>query len=146
MEPILGFFDKYRFLSNFHEHPAVVIYIDDLTGGRLPCKNVEAAFQASKTLNALERLTVSLSQTPNEAKKLGRQVSMRSDWENIKFDVMLELLNQKFSYPYYRDLLKATGDAYLEETNPWNDKIWGVCNGVGMNWLGKLLMKVREGL
>jgi hypothetical protein len=56
----------------------------------------------------------------------------------------LELLAQKFSYPYYRDLLLATGDAELIEGNVWNDVFWGVCNGIGKNWLGKLLMQVRE--
>jgi predicted NAD-dependent protein-ADP-ribosyltransferase YbiA (DUF1768 family) len=42
------------------------------------------------------------------------------------------------------DLLIETGDRYLEETNHWGDKIWGVCDSVGTNWLGKILMDVRN--
>lgn len=30
--------------------------------------------------------------------------------------------------------------------NYWKDTYWGVCNGVGENHLGKLLMKIREKL
>ena len=39
-----------------------------------------------------------------------------------------------------------TGDATLIEGNTWNDTFWGVCNGVGENNLGKILMKIREEL
>ena len=146
-EPILGFFDKYRFLSNFHEQQGVTIWIDGLElENRVPCKSVENAFQASKTLILGERFIVAYSETPGIAKKLGHKVTLRSDWETIKNDVMLELLTQKFSHLYYRDLLLATGDAYLEETNTWGDCWFGVCNGVGQNWLGKMLMQIREAL
>ena len=40
----------------------------------------------------------------------------------------------------------ATGDAELVEGNTWNDTYWGVCNGVGHNHLGKILMQVRQEL
>jgi predicted NAD-dependent protein-ADP-ribosyltransferase YbiA (DUF1768 family) len=43
-------------------------------------------------------------------------------------------------------MLKATGDEELVEGNWWNDTFWGVCNGVGENNLGKLLMKIRAEL
>ena len=42
--------------------------------------------------------------------------------------------------------LLGTGDTYLEEGNTWNDTFWGVCNGVGENNLGRILMEVREEL
>ena len=146
-EPILGFFGEYRFLSNFHEHPDVTVWIDGLElANRIPCKNVEIAYQASKTLNLDERFIVANSESPNIAKKLGRKVTLRKDWEEVKNLVMADLLIQKFSQPYYRDLLLATGDAYLEETNAWGDVWFGVCNGIGQNWLGKLLMQIREEL
>ena len=44
------------------------------------------------------------------------------------------------------DKLLATGDAYLEEGNTWHDEIWGVYQGEGTNWLGLILMQVREEL
>lgn len=33
--------------------------------------------------------------------------------------------------------------AELIEGNTWGDRIWGVCDGVGENRLGKILMRVR---
>jgi len=44
------------------------------------------------------------------------------------------------------ELLLSTGDKYLEETNNWGDEFWGVCNEVGENNLGKILIRVRKKL
>ena len=57
---------------------------------------------------------------------------------------MLSFVRAKFTYPDLQEKLLATGDAYLEEGNYWNDTTWGVCNGVGENRLGKILMQVRD--
>lgn len=57
---------------------------------------------------------------------------------------MLDLQRQKYTVPYLREKLLATGDAELVEGNTWGDRFWGVCNGVGQNWLGRLLMQVRD--
>ena len=141
---ISGFFGDYRFLSNFHTHPEILIYIDDLLGGEIGCISVENAFQALKTLDPLQRAIIAQAATPGAAKKLGKTANLRPDWEEIKIDSMLALLYQKFSHPFYRDLLVATGNAELIEDNSWNDTFWGVCNGVGQNILGKLLMKIRK--
>lgn len=43
-----------------------------------------------------------------------------------------------------RKKLLATENALLVEGNTWNDTYWGVCNGVGKNTLGQLLMKIRR--
>lgn len=59
---------------------------------------------------------------------------------------MFELLVQKYSQPKFMELLLDTGDQYIEETNHWNDTFWGVCNGVGENRLGKMIMDIREHL
>ena len=53
-------------------------------------------------------------------------------------------LRQKFKYPELREQLLSTGDQELVEGNWWRDFYWGVCNGVGDNNLGKLLMKIRD--
>lgn len=45
---------------------------------------------------------------------------------------------------YLRNKLINTGDAYLKETNTWNDTFWGISNGIGQNHLGKILMQIRE--
>ena len=57
---------------------------------------------------------------------------------------MLSGLRIKFKNPELRSLLLATGNEELVEGNWWRDTYWGVCEGVGQNKLGKLLMQVRE--
>jgi len=61
---------------------------------------------------------------------------------------MEELLFIKFGgkEPLLTRALIATGDTELIEGNDWEDTFWGVCNGMGENNLGKLLMKVRQSL
>jgi ribA/ribD-fused uncharacterized protein len=130
-----SFKGEYRWLSNFYLAEVV------LDGFVYPSS--EHAYQAAKTLNLEERRAI-LSMSVSEAKKAGRKVTLRSDWEDIKLDVMLRLLRQKFAHPELRSKLVATGDAELVEGNWWNDTFWGVCRGVGQNNLGKLLMVVRE--
>jgi predicted NAD-dependent protein-ADP-ribosyltransferase YbiA (DUF1768 family) len=39
-----------------------------------------------------------------------------------------------------RKLLLDTGTSELIEDNNWHDTFWGVCNGVGANKLGEILM------
>jgi ribA/ribD-fused uncharacterized protein len=82
--------------------------------------------------------------TAGAVKRLGRKMVLRDDWEEVKVDIMRDLLIQKFSQQPFRRLLLATGDSYLEETNTWNDTFWGVCNGKGKNQLGILLMEIRS--
>jgi len=135
---IKQFVDKYRFLSNF--------YTCDL----YDYKNttVEHIFQASKAERTIDFLSVVNSQTPAEAKKLGRKIEIRSDWNEIKVSVMEKLLREKFSKknPGLVELLLETGDEELQEGNYWNDTFWGVDlkTGIGENNLGKLLMKIRN--
>lgn len=83
-----------------------------------------------------------------EAKKLGRSVSLRSDWEGIKVDVMWDIVHTKFSqHPELAEKLLATGDAYLVEGNTWHDRTWGTdLRGNGANLLGKILMAERDTL
>lgn len=101
---------------------------------------------AAKTLDPEIRKLIQDSPTPRDAKKLGMKIQLREDWEEIKFDVMRDVLIQKFTQEPYRTKLLSTGDAYLEETNTWGDVIWGVCNGVGQNNLGKTIMEIRSWL
>ena len=133
--PIDSFRNEYAFLSNFYECP--IPYLG------LTFRNAEAAFQAAKTINAEERKEfVSLS--ASQAKRKGRRVKLRSDWEQMKVTVMREVLGIKFLDPELSSKLLATGNEELIEGNTWNDRFWGVCRGSGRNVLGKLLMEIRE--
>ena len=133
---VKGFFGAYRFLSNFEL--GEVVY----EGIRYPSS--ENAYQSAKSLDMEARLKF-VDITPSDSKKLGRKLEVRSDWENIKYRVMYDIVLDKFSRnPQLGEMLIETGDRYLEETNHWRDETWGVCNGVGTNWLGKILMDVRS--
>ena len=134
-----SFNNEYAFLSNFYEAPV------EWEGITYPSN--EHAFQAAKSLNPARRLEVAAADTPGKAKRMGRNLHLRSDWEEVKYDIMHEIVLAKFHQ--HTDLAEAlldTGDAELIEGNWWNDTTWGVCNGIGKNWLGKILMKVREQL
>lgn len=133
-----NFDGEYAFLSNFYESPMIIQGIIYPTN--------EHFFQAMKTLSPSEREKIASAPTPGQAKRLGRQVELRWDWESVKEDVMLTGLRYKFSNPDLKEKLLATGNEELVEGNWWGDQYWGVCDGIGKNKLGKLLMKVREEL
>lgn len=123
----------YFFLSNFY--PVKVVYRG------LIFESSEAAFQAAK---CPERMREFCGLNPSEAKKLGRKVRLRDDWEEVKYDVMYEICKEKFwQNPDLARRLICTDNDQLVEGNTWGDKIWGVCDGVGSNRLGKILMRIR---
>lgn len=133
---ILEFSGEWRFLSNFHPSPL------EFEGLGFP--TVEHAFQAAKTLDFTAREGVAKETTPGRAKRAGRRLGLRPDWEQVKFGVMKTLVTAKFvCHPDLARQLLSTGDRQLVETNAWNDVCWGVCNGVGENHLGRILMEVR---
>lgn len=133
------FHGKYRFLSNFW--PAWV----EFEGVMYP--TVEHAYVASKTCLLIERaqvLTIPRSQA-GKVKRIGRTLTLRADWNEVKLGIMTDLVEQKFfRHPKLSIALLATGNQELVEGNHWNDTYWGVCRGVGENHLGKILMKVRS--
>lgn len=133
-----SFKGKYFFLSNFYEAP--------VTWDGITYQNNEAAFQSAKVLDKHVREKFS-TLDPSSAKRKGRNVQLRYDWEKVKYDIMYEICLAKFSQNEELKIkLLETEDKYLEEGNTWGDKIWGTVNGKGQNHLGKILMKVREEL
>lgn len=136
---IQGFFKQYRFLSNFA--PSSFVW------KRQRWKTVEHAYQAAKACGEFDAMMIRQTATPGEAKKLGNQIEIRPDWEEVKINIMYLLVFEKFyQNEGLRDSLLATSNEYLEETNYWNDTFWGVCEGEGRNFLGKILMRVRDEL
>lgn len=132
------FTGPYAFLSNFH--PATIHY----EGIVYP--SVEHAYQAAKTASPFLRQSIARCSTPGEAKRLGRRLTLRADWEDVKVAVMLQLLEEKFKDPVLKDALCRTYPAPITEGNWWGDTFWGVCSGEGSNVLGKLLMYLRHRL
>lgn len=109
--------------------------------------SVEAAYQAAKTLDAKLRAEVAAETSPALAKKRGRKLKIRPDWDDIKLAVMASCLFYKFTaHPELRAKLLGTGKEDLVEENWWGDRYWGTTKGVGENHLGRLLMELREKL
>ena len=125
----------YRFLSNFWS--CFITY----DGKTYP--SVENAYQAAKCANDADREKF-IAIKSSEAKRLGRIIKMRSNWDQIKLDVMYELVKQKFATDPLRMYLLRTGTREIQEGNYWGDTYWGTVNGEGENHLGKILMRVRE--
>ena len=139
---ISEFQNEYRFLSNFWPVPGGV----KLEGSKVRFPTVEHAYQAAKVKDiTLWRHVASMS-LPGEAKRWGRNIALRADWEHVNLPIMLNLVRQKFANDPLRAKLLGTGEHELIEGNHWNDTFWGVCRGVGSNRLGKILMQVRAEL
>lgn len=133
---------KWAFLSNF--------YWNEIEFEGITYPTNEHFFQAMKTLDIGERQKIANCLTPGQAKRMGRQVVLRPDWEEVKENIMFLGLCLKFADEQLADWLVETGDEPLEEGTTWHDNEWGNCscpkcrNIEGKNKLGKLLMKVRE--
>lgn len=134
--PIASFEGEYRFLSNFTN--CQVIY------NGLTYPSTENAYQAAKC-SLIDDRFLFINVSAGEAKRLGRTVAVRNDWDKIKDDVMQEVTDRKYEHPEFAKLLLATGERHISEGNNWGDEYWGVNlrTGVGQNRLGRMLMKKR---
>jgi ribA/ribD-fused uncharacterized protein len=136
---IREFKGEFHFLSNFY--PSTLVW----AGVTWPC--AECAYQAAKTNDEAEFARFA-AMTAGQSKRAGKAVTLRPDWEEVKYDIMREIVVAKFlQNPDIAAQLIATGDAWLEEGNWWGDRIWGVSpagSGRGLNWLGEILMDVRS--
>ena len=113
---ITEFQGQYRFLSNFYMEP---IEYDGLI---FSCN--EAAFQAMKSLDRAKRAEFATLDA-YQAKRKGRNIKLRKDWESVKDDIMYDICLAKFSqHEYLKNKLLLTGDAQLIEGNSWGDIYW----------------------
>ena len=137
-EAICGFFEQYRFLSNFH--PCNILFDD------IMYPSVEHAYVAAKTNDIKIREEISKVKNPVHVKSYGRKLELRQDWDMLKPLYMMDFVTEKFRTPGLQKQLIETGYKYLEETNNWGDVYWGydMDQKKGLNLLGKTLMIVRE--
>lgn len=165
--PIVAFSGRYRFLSNFY---AVEIQHrlrwadDDFVDWVF--RSVEHAYQASKAQDVHQAVRIRRMTTPADARRVGKSIALRPDWDQMRIPVMRELVRVKFgTHPALAEALCASGDRELVEGNTWGDRFWGAtvpirlaepltttlpiwksaADGilVGENWLGKILMERR---
>lgn len=143
MNKIDSFSGQFRWLSNFAD-----CWVQLPDNELYP--SVEHAYQAAKTLDPDLRRMIRELPSAGKAKKAGRDLEVRQDWnDTLRLDTMRELLMQKFyAEPYYFDLLD-TGDALIVEGNSWHDNFFGSCRcekcgDKGQNHLGKMIMEIRD--
>jgi ribA/ribD-fused uncharacterized protein len=134
--------EQYGCFSNFFEGPY------EIDGQVWP--TTEHYFAAMKTLDTGQQEDIRKASTPLDAKRMGRVVTLRSDWDDVKYDVMLDALRAKFGNSLkLKEVLLSTSDALIYEDSPY-DKVWGTGEkggvGTGQNLLGKALMQVRQEL
>lgn len=124
---------EFEFLANYYR--SNVLFDGDVY------PTVEHAFQAAKTDSKYDRQTIKNTYSSRAAKRFGRSISIRSDWDDVRVSVMKKLLESKFANSKLRELLLSTCDAELVSGG---DDFWGKRDGTGDNHLGKLLMKIRS--
>jgi len=138
-----------RFLSNFYNQP---MHVKELVKGEpfdLTVATLEHAFQAAKAQpdDTVARSRIAKAATPGKAKYLGRSVCKRDNWDDIRVLVMYRLIKIKFARgSELAARLLETKNALLIEGNTWGDTFWGKVDGVGKNYLGRLLMRWRKKL
>ena len=136
---INDFRGEWEVLSNFS--------LDGVFG----CDTVEHWYQSMKTLLPQQRNQIRMAPSPGQAKRLGRTVDLRPDWERIKVRVMRVAIQEKFApFSEPAEALHYTGTRRLVEGNTWHDNFWGncLCAGCrerpGRNMLGRILMEQRR--
>ena len=137
MAKIVSFTGPNFFLSNFY--PCEVGF-----EGRV-YKSSEHAYMAAKTTDENIRAYIAAQSTPSSAKKVGRSIPLRENWNDTRVHYMRIILENKFGDYELRDKLDSTKGCELIEGNTWGDTFWGQCPlGKGHNNLGKLLMQIRD--
>ncbi len=134
--------EPYGCFSNFSPHGI------EMQGVYWP--TVEHYYQAQKFVGSPDATVIPIihaAKTPEEAAALGRchTRQVRSDWEQVKIEIMREAVLKKFlTHTEIRKILLDTGDRLIVENSP-TDYFWGCgADGSGLNHLGKILMSVRE--
>jgi N-glycosidase YbiA len=131
--------EPYGCFSNFSRHG---IEMDGVWWS-----TVEHYFQAQKFTGTPHVVQIQRALTPKQAAEMGRNRAwpLRSDWEQIKDEVMFKAVLRKFeTHRELRTLLLSTGEEEIVESAP-GDYYWGCgADGSGQNKLGKLLMEVRS--
>lgn len=133
--------NEYGAFSNFSRHSV------DLDGKTWPTS--EHYYQAKKFLDYDTQEMIRALKSPGQAAKEGRKRSLplRSDWEEVKDDVMRDAIRAKFTqHEDLKELLLSTDQEYLIEDSPV-DYYWGCgADGSGKNMLGRILMEIRSEL
>lgn len=142
MEKALFFEGRWNALNNFS---AFMVYWHDILWA-----TAEHAYQAAKFMHKPAIMEeIRKARSPHDAKKIARkyQEFIRSDWKDVNLKIMEEILRAKLDqHPYVKKRLLESAGLELIEDSP-HDSFWGRGpNWKGENRLGKMWMKIRDGL
>ena len=148
--------EAFGFLSNYHE--AVVTLDGELW------RSTEFYYQAQKSNESEYRAAIKNAKNAGHAKGLGTDPSrskksrkrswfngrpemMRADWHDVKLAIMEKAVRAKFGQNLdLGQMLEATDDAEIIEDSRY-DSFWGIGpNDLGENWMGRILVKIRQEL
>lgn len=143
VQKVVEFCDEFRFLHNFYPAPVLLPKSDGFT-----YPSVEHAYQACKTDNMIERAVIRSFGNPGDAKRHTRTFALPTNWDNVKVEIMENLVLQKFSVDPLKKNLLTTGDTILINGNHWGEMFWGIDLPTmkGANILGTILMNIRASL
>lgn len=135
---ILQFKKEYDFLDNAYPVP--------ITYEGLVYPSVTSAFYASKSLKKEDRLIFAKCSI-EKAKTKGGAIRAYEGWEEKQLEIMEELIRIKFwQNPQLLEKLLDTKGCTLIDGNKKKEKFWGLnlITWEGENYLGKILMKIRD--
>jgi len=108
-----------KFLGNFHEECLELALPDRPDLGKLTYGNAEAAFQSTKFARNVEHFTYPV--TAERAFQISRDHRADADLNygghGNNWSAMMAVLKAKFQSYKLKELLKSTGDDYLQEHN-----------------------------
>lgn len=81
---------------------------------------------------------------PHKSKRIGRSIEIRSDWDNVRLEGMELAIDLKFKNIELAEKLIDLPDDKIIEFNNWGDRFFGICNGEGLDHLGKILRAKKQ--
>lgn len=142
---IITFKAENSFLSNFY----IASFHFKIFGSDFVSS--EAAYMHEKCDDPeWKRFCIDSKNTPAQIKIKSQTVKLIPGWDHVRINIMYQVLKAKFEIPYLKEKLVNTGNQNLQEGNYHGDKFWGIDlkqnPNIGENYLGRLLMKVRDEL
>lgn len=119
-------------------------YLSPITVGGIEYPSVEHAYQASKFRDRDIKKDISVADTVREARQIGKSFSddLREDWDDVKYDIMENLVRKKFQDDVLAERLAKTGN--MDIIMEGYDEYWGTGRyGAGRNKLGDIFKTVR---
>jgi len=140
---------KRNWFSNFV--PYNVSLLEDGIEYRTP----EHYYQAHKSLIYRERQHTAQLESPGAAKRIGKDLTLRHDWNYMKVIVMTRaiLWRLETDIKWTEQLMAHKPSERIVETNTWHDNFWGdcicskpECKIPGKNMLGSILQSLRDNI